>query len=76
MLLLLELEIVYAVFREDMMLPLRLQVILMGRSPWVTVQAACTYSPRWDGSSPNVNCTIFGGTVEHESVELIKMNTD
>ena len=42
--------------------PLRLQVIVMGVSPFETTQVSCANSPESTTVEPNENGTIFGGS--------------
>ena len=42
--------------------PLRLQVIVMGVSPFETTQVSCANSPESITVEPNENETIFGGS--------------
>ena len=45
--------------------PLRLQVIVMGMSPWETTQVNCANAPESTTSDPKEKGTILGGSKTH-----------
>lgn len=54
--------VVVIVGSELMESPFRLQVIVMGSSPWDTLQVSCAKAPSSMTSDPNEKGTILGGS--------------